>query len=144
MSTSITVDDGKTSVVPGSIDTYTIVVSNSGPAAVTGAAISDPLPAAGVTAASWLFAGSTGGGSVTGPASGSGPLATTVNLPANATVTLSFTAQVAPPGGTPVSVTDADTLTPMVDLQVTISDGKTSVVPGTSDTYTIVVTNNGL
>jgi uncharacterized repeat protein (TIGR01451 family) len=50
---------------------------------------------------------------------------------------------VTPPGGTPVSVTDADTLTPMVDLQVTISDGKTSVVPGTSDTYTIVVTNNG-
>src|SRR5262249_46719281 len=92
------------------------------------------------------------------PASGSSPLATTVNLPANATVTFSFTVQVdpsatgslantvtvTPPGGTPVSVTDADTLTPMVDLQVTISDGKTSVVPGTSDTYTIVVTNNGL
>jgi uncharacterized repeat protein (TIGR01451 family) len=30
-----------------------------------------------------------------------------------------------------------------VDLAVTKDDGKTSVAPGTPDTYTIVVTNNG-
>ena len=45
--------------------TYTIVVSNDGPSAVTGASVSDPLPA-GVTAATWTVAGSSGGGTVTG------------------------------------------------------------------------------
>jgi len=32
---------------------------------------------------------------------------------------------------------------PTADLQVTISDGTTTAVPGTVDTYTITVTNNG-
>src|SRR5437588_491642 len=38
---------------------------------------------------------------------------------------------------------DTDTLTPQADLAVTKDDGKTSVVPGTAETYTITVTNNG-
>lgn len=38
---------------------------------------------------------------------------------------------------------DEDILTPQVDLSVTQSDSKTSVVPGTNTTYTITVTNNG-
>src|SRR5262249_35267590 len=41
------------------------------------------------------------------------------------------------------TATDSDTLTPQADLAVTKTDGKTSVVPGTADTYTITVTNNG-
>ena len=73
------------------------MVSNAGPSAVTGASVSDPLPA-GVTAATWAFAGQTGGGSVTGPTGGSGALATTVDLPAGATVTFTFTVQVSPAG----------------------------------------------
>jgi hypothetical protein len=32
---------------------------------------------------------------------------------------------------------------PTADLSVTMDDGKTTVVPGTTDTYTIIVTNNG-
>jgi uncharacterized repeat protein (TIGR01451 family) len=133
MPTSITVDDGKTSVVPGDSTTYTIVVSNSGPSDVTGAAVSDPLPA-GVTAANWTFTGSTGGGSVSGPASGSGALATTVDLPVNATVTFTFTTEINPsatgsltntamvtaPGETPVVATDTDTLTPEADLSAAL------------------------
>ena len=31
---------------------------------------------------------------------------------------------------------------PTADLSVTMDDGKTTVVPGTTDTYTIIVTNN--
>src|SRR4029450_5096902 len=79
---SVTKTDGQTSAVPGTSTTYTIVVSNLGPSAVTGASVSAALPA-GVTAATWSFVGQTGGGSVTGPISGTGALATTVNLPGN-------------------------------------------------------------
>jgi uncharacterized repeat protein (TIGR01451 family) len=151
MSTNITVDDGKTSVVPGTSTTYTIVVSNSGPAAVTGAAISDPLPA-GVTAANWTSS-TTGGGTVIGPAAGTGSLTTTVDLPANATVTFSFTAtidpsatgslvniaEVTPPGDPTIVTADTDTLTPQADLSVTMTDIVTPVVPGNGDTYLITV-----
>ena len=49
---AITKTNTITSVVPGTPDTYIIVVSNAGPSAVTGAGVSDPLPA-GVTAATW-------------------------------------------------------------------------------------------
>src|SRR5204862_471814 len=41
------------------------------------------------------------------------------------------------------TASDTDTLTPQADLAVTKDDGKTSVVPGTAETYTITVTNNG-
>src|SRR5262249_19549417 len=73
---AITKDDGVTSVVPGNSTTYTITVGNAGPSAAVGVALADPLPP-GVTAATWTFAGETGGGSVSGPSSGSGALATT-------------------------------------------------------------------
>ena len=153
---AITKDDGKTTAVPGGATTYTITVGNAGPSDVTGATLSDPVPA-GVTAASWTFFTSTGGGSVTGPSSGSGALATTVDLPVGATITFSFTVQidplatgslvntatVTPPGGTPTGATDTDSLTPQADLSVTKTDGKTSAVPGTPVTYTLVVSNAG-
>src|SRR5262249_59015351 len=41
---SITKTDGKTSVTPGTSDTYTKVVSNSGPSTVTGATVGDSFP----------------------------------------------------------------------------------------------------
>src|SRR5439155_1111923 len=41
------------------------------------------------------------------------------------------------------TATDIDTLTPEADFSVTVTDGATTVVPGSSDTYTIVVGNNG-
>ena len=63
--------------------------------------------------------------------------------------TLSNTATVATPAGvtdpTPGnnSATDTDTLTPQADLTISKTDGVTSVVPGQSDSYTIVVSNDG-
>jgi len=160
---AITKSDSATSVVPGGSTTYTIVVSNTGPSAVTGASVSDPLPQ-GVTSASWAFASQTGGGSVTGPSGGTGALATTVDLPVGASITFTFTvhvspsatgtltntATVTPPAGVTDtnlannSASDTDTLTPQADLAITKTDGKTSAVPGTFNTYTIVVSNNGL
>ena len=79
--------------------------------------MSDPLPA-GVTAATWAATGSSGGGIVSGPTSGTGALATTVDLPVNASVTYTFTVQVSPSatgspdqhrhGAPPAGVTDPD------------------------------------
>ena len=41
------------------------------------------------------------------------------------------------------SATDSDTLAAQADLAITKTDGVVSVAPGTTTTYTIVVTNNG-
>ncbi|MDX8512107.1 prealbumin-like fold domain-containing protein [Mesorhizobium captivum] len=82
---SITKDDGTTTYTPGLDATYTIVVTNNGPDAVTGAQISDPLPA-GITTASWTCGEATGG-AVCGAPSGAGAINTTADLPAGASVT---------------------------------------------------------
>src|SRR5262249_9921417 len=159
---AITKTDGVTQVVPGTSTTYTIVVSNNGPSAVTGASVSDLLPT-GVTSATWMATDSSGGGSVTGPTSGSGALSTTVDLPVNASVTFTFTVQIDPsaigtlentatvtaptrttdPNPTNDSANDVDNLTPQADLAITKTDGVLAAVPGTSTTYTIVVSNAG-
>jgi uncharacterized repeat protein (TIGR01451 family) len=124
--------------------------------------VADSLPA-GVTTATWMATASSGGGMVTGPSSGTGALATTVDLPVNASVTFTFTVQidpsatgsltntatVSPPSGVtdldPAnnSATDSDNLTPQADLSITKTDGALSAVPGNSTTYTIVVSNAG-
>ena len=62
---------------------------------------------------------------------------------------LTNTATVSPPSGvtdpTPGNnnAADTDLLTPRADLSISKTDGKPSVVPGTDNTYTITVTNNG-
>src|SRR5262249_48868892 len=145
--------NGVAAVVPGTSTTYFIVVRNLGPSAVSGASVEDPLPA-GATAATWAFARATGGGSVSGPSMGAGALGTTVDLPVNATVTSTFTVQIAPaatgflvntatvsppagvtdPNPANDSATDTDDLTPQADLSITKTNGVLAVVPGTSTT----------
>src|SRR5262245_39541486 len=46
MSINLSVDDGKTSVVPGTSDTYTIVVANNGPSTVSSLTLTDTTAAA--------------------------------------------------------------------------------------------------
>jgi uncharacterized repeat protein (TIGR01451 family) len=124
---SITKTDGATEAVPGNGITYTIVATNNGPSNVTGATVSDTLPAS-LTSVTWTCTASAGS-SCTG--SGSGNISDTVNLlsggtatytvsatvSASATGSLSNTATVAVPSGTtdPTpgnnSATDTDTLT---------------------------------
>jgi uncharacterized repeat protein (TIGR01451 family) len=156
---SITKTDGQTTEVPGTAVTYTIVASNAGPSAVTGATVADTIPGT-ITGATWTCVGA-GGGSCA--ASGSGNINQTVNLPVGATVTytlsgtisasatgsLSNTATVTVPAGvtdpSPAnnSATDTDTLTPQADLSITKTDGQTTAVPGAPITYTIVASNAG-
>ncbi|HVO52005.1 MAG TPA: DUF11 domain-containing protein, partial [Thermoanaerobaculia bacterium] len=157
---SITKTDGVASVVPGTSTTYAITVSNAGPSDVTGAIVTDVLPA-GIASATWTCAASPG--SSCGAASGSGSLATTANLLAGGTATyavvaivspsaigtLANTATVTPPADaqdpdlTNNAATDTDTLTPQADLAITKTDGVTSATPGTTTTYTIVASNAG-
>jgi uncharacterized repeat protein (TIGR01451 family) len=156
---NISVTDGKTAVVAGATNTYTIVVANPGPSYVTGAVVKDAFPATftGVT----FTATETGG--ATGFLSGSGNINNTLTLPPGsavtykatgklgpaATGTLSDTATVTVPSGITDpnlannSATDTDNITVSADLKVTVNDGKAKAVPGTQDTYTIVVTNVG-
>jgi O-antigen biosynthesis protein len=151
---SVTVNDGVTSVVPGNIDTYTITVTNNGPATVTSLTLSDGIPAGlsnpvfsppsqgSYDPGSGLWSGL----SLTSGQSVSITLSGVINP--NPTGTISNTVTVSPIGVTdPVpgnnSSTDTDIIAAQADLSVTIDDGVTSVLPGTIDTYTISVTNNG-
>jgi uncharacterized repeat protein (TIGR01451 family) len=85
---SATVSDGADSVSQGASDTYTIVVSNAGPNAVSGASVSDAVPAA-IDGATWT-ATATSGSSVA-DATGSGDIATTVSLLAGGSATYTLT-----------------------------------------------------
>ena len=151
---------GATDSVPGQAITYTIVVGNDGPSNVVGAAVDDTMPAD-LGSVSWRCVEA--GGATCTDATGSGDIATTVDLPvgatatftvtgtidASATGTLTNTATVSTPSG--VTETDAsdnvasDTnpLTPTADLSITKTDGAMSSVAGTAISYTIVASNPG-
>ena len=151
---SVTKTDGVTTVVPGTSDTYTITVTNNGPSTVSRLTLTDTTPSAFLnpvfTPSVGTYTSATGLWSGLSLASGqSVSLTLSGTIDPNATGSISNTAAVSPPAGVTDAnsanntATDTDTLTPQADLSVTKSDGKTSVVPGTNDTYTITVTNNG-
>jgi uncharacterized repeat protein (TIGR01451 family) len=156
----ITVTDGKTSIAAGAQNTYTIVVTNSGPRGVSGASVKDTFPS---TFTNVSFTASQIGGATGFTATGTGNISDTVNMPvgskitykatgklkSSATGTLANTASVTLPAGISDpntannSATDSDTITSNADLKITITDGKTAAVPGTKNTYTIVAANLG-
>jgi uncharacterized repeat protein (TIGR01451 family) len=154
------VTDNKTTVAAGQTNTYTIVVSNNGPSSVSGASVQDTFPAVftGVT-----FTATQSGGASGFSASGTGNINDSVTLPAKSTITykatgkvslsasgtLSTTATVTSPSGVTDSnsannsATDSDTIIYRADLKVTVNDGKSAVVAGSKNTYTITVNNLG-
>ena len=156
---AITKTDGTSSATPGNPITYTMVASNTGPSAVTGATVADTLPAM-ITGANWTCVASAGSNC---PGSGSGNINALVNLLVGGTATftltgtvastatgvLANTATIAPPGGTSDpnpgnnSATDVDTLVPQVALTLAKTDGMPSYTPGGTATYTITIGNGG-
>ena len=157
---SITKTNNATSVTPGNVVTYVIVVANGGPNAVTGATVADAVPAA-LTGVTWTCAASAGSGC---PGSGSGSINTTVDLlpggtatfivtgtlASGASGTLTNTATVAPPTGTtdpnPANNTATDS-DPIVAMPVDLAIAKQNTgpfAPGqVGARYAIVVSNVG-
>jgi len=156
----ITVNDSKTAVAAGAQDTYSINVINLGPGFVGGASITDAFPTIFTNVS---YTATQLGGASGFSASGAANINDTVMMPSDskitykakgkvnpsATGTISNTASVTPPAGLNDpnprnnTATDTDSITIKADLKVTVTDGKTAAVPGTKDTYTIVVTNVG-
>ena len=156
----VTVTDGKTTIVAGTQNTYTIIITNAGPVAVTGASVIDTFPSffTGVT-----FTATQSGGAAGFVASGVGNINDTVDMPSgskitytakgkvssSSTGTLSNAATVSAPAGltdpnlADNTATDTDTINVSGDLQITVTDGKTVAPLGSKDTYTIVVKNSG-
>lgn len=162
---AITDTDGKTSAVPGTVDTYTVVVTNNGPSAVTSATVQDLLAAnADIASDSFTVAATGGASDTTHASSGTGSINDSLSMPSGSKITYTISATISatatgtltnmaavasqPNVGDPVSsnnsASDNDTLTPQSDLLVTNHDSDSgTIVPGTQVTYTVVVKNSG-
>ena len=89
----ITKTDGSLTATPSATITYTLVVTNNGPFAVTGATVTDTLPVA-ITGVTWTCVASVGNAC---PASGSGNINTSaVNLMKSGTATFTVSGTVSP------------------------------------------------
>jgi LPXTG-site transpeptidase (sortase) family protein len=156
---AVTKDDEQTYYLAGGTLVYEIVVTNNGPADVTDALVSDPIPAQ-IASWSWACSDQSGGASECTPYAGTGDFTDMVDLPQGGSITYTVTATiasdavgtltntvtVAPPSGyTDTNDTndeDSDVNQP-ASLTVTKDDGRTVVAPGSVITYTIELTNNG-
>ena len=156
----ITKTDFVTSVSAAGSTTYTIIVTNAGPVAVTGAAVADTFD----TNLTNVNFTATGAGGASGFTSGTGNINQTVNLPVGATITYIVTAgispsatgsitniaTVTPPAGvTDINLqnntsTDINTIaapTVTTDIAVTKTEDSDNLTAGGNVTYTITVTN---
>ncbi|WP_406110057.1 hypothetical protein [Kitasatospora purpeofusca] len=160
---SVTKTPDKNPYVPGQPLTYTIVVRNDGPSDAIGTSVRDTLPAA-IRNFSWTCTAA-GGGSCGSPASGTGDINTTVDLPAGGQVTYRLTgtvpadatgsldnrATVTPPGGTtdpncsPSCTSTANPVPPANQANLVVSKTllTSPVVPGQQIRWQVKVTNNG-
>lgn len=157
---SITKDDGVTYVNTNQLVAYTIVVRNNGPSNVTGAWVTDTLPA-GLASASWTC--QPGPGASCSPLAGSGAINALVDLAAGARVTftqaamvgpcdtnfLVNTVRVVPPSGVTDpdtsnnTATDTDAIGPGANMQISKVATAAAVSPGSPLAYTIRVKNFG-
>ena len=147
--------DSPDPVIAGNTLTYTVLVTNNGPADATGVVLTDVLPAE-VTFVSGTLSN---GGSV---AQNAGTVTGTIgNLANGASVTATIVTTVAP--GTVGTINNAASVTanenetnsqnnidieptvvtPNVDLVITKTDNVDPVVPGQTLIYTLNITNNG-
>ncbi len=161
---TITKTDHGTGTAPGGLLLYTLVVTNQGPSAVTGARVVDPVPAA-LTGVTWTCTASPGSRC---PAAGTGAIDVTVDLLAGGTATFTILATVDPaatgtlvnqatvtpppgtvdPDGSNNTATEPTEIlsgpaSATADLTLVKTNGVSSTVPGATVQYTLVVRNNG-
>jgi uncharacterized repeat protein (TIGR01451 family) len=144
---------GPANVVAGTTVTYSLTVTNNGPSVATAVSISDPAPSNGLTFASATAPCAAGvtpcalgdlavGASVSFTVTFNVPGGYTTPDPITNTATVTTTATDPAPGNN-TATAQTSLAAPVTDLGVTKSNGVTSVVPGTTTTYTLVVTNAG-
>jgi uncharacterized repeat protein (TIGR01451 family) len=140
-------------VVPGrDAITYTVVVHNPGPSNITGATLTDTLPAA-LVSPTWTCVAS---GTTCPTAAGSGNLDETLVLPESSVVTytisgavdasatsLANTAHIENPAYEIDAGNDSATVVPILDRQADLSVTKSQSWAGSAITYTIVIRNHG-
>ncbi|MEO5724272.1 MAG: DUF11 domain-containing protein, partial [Ilumatobacteraceae bacterium] len=151
---AVTKTDGKTEAIPGSADTYTIVVTNNGPTTIQSLQLIDTLPTA---LGSVTYSPSAGTyDSASHDWTGFGDLVegSTLTLTVEgiidpaATGTMTNIVSVIPPAFAPDTdptnntATDVDTLTPMATLTID-KQLSTALVAGKSARYDISVRNDG-
>ncbi len=152
---AITKTDGAASVTAGASTTYTITVTNNGPSTEpAGVVVSDTMPA-----------GTTGTETEPDCAIAAGVFTCTTSAPLASGASVVYQLAVAIPAAyAPATVantatistfpipdannandsaTDVDTVNASADLAITKTDGVASVIPGSSTTFTITVTNAG-
>lgn len=158
---AVTVTNNATESAAGATTTYTIVVTNQGPASLDDAALAVSFDSD-LTGVAWSCV-VTGVGTVSA-ASGSGAVAITVDLAPSASITCTATASIAasPSGAIEVtatigtgsasdpdasdnSATDTDSIAAptQADASISVSNGVTAIAPGAGTTYTVVVGNVG-
>jgi uncharacterized repeat protein (TIGR01451 family) len=161
---AISKTNNATTVTPGGTATYTITVTNAGPATAIGARVLDVFSPSIFTSVQWQCAAS-GVSSCTVPGPQTGNIDTLVTVGPGAANNVTLTAQVvvnsslttgevtntatvtAPAGSSDPtsannSATDTDAIAALADLAVT-NTGPDPVTAGTSVQYTHTVTNNG-
>jgi len=114
---AVTKSNGAGFVENGLPTTWFIEVSNVGSADITGATLTDSVPA-GVTNASWICTGT--GGAVCPNVNGSGSINETLDLPAGSTLSYALTATVTATEGNSISNT----------ATVTLAAGQSDITPG--------------
>ncbi len=149
---SITKTDSPDPVLMGQNLTYTITVTNNGPAAATGVTVTDTLPA-GVSYVSasgtgWTCNQSSGVVTCTRSSLANGASATiTIVVTANTAGTITNTASVTGNQSDPNTsnnTSSASTLvTQLANLSITKTDSPDPVFVGQNLTYTLTVTNSG-
>lgn len=155
---AVTINDGAASQTAGLNATYNILVSNSGPSDAPNSIVTDNFPS-NVTC-TWTCSGTSGGSC---PASGSGNIAATVNLPKSSSVnliatcsiassasgTLSDTVSVSPANGVidtntgNNAATDSDSIVVKPDVKLTMTDNQDMVQIGDPVDYIMEVKNLG-
>jgi uncharacterized repeat protein (TIGR01451 family) len=160
----ITKTDGSATYTPGAAISYTIVVSNAGPANAIGASVTDAIPAA-ITGTTINCVPSGTASCGTNASAGNSLSFTGVNIPTGAanflTITVNGTVNPAATGNLvnmatvfvgagqtdPVpannSATDTNTSNPQTNLGITKTDGSATYIAGNPIVYTITVSNAG-
>lgn len=157
---NVSISNGQAASVPGTAVSYTIIVSNRGPSPANNAQVTAVMPPA-LTNTTWVCAAASNSRCQTPNGVGNvnarldlaaGSQATlTVNalIPAGATGQVALSVQVIQAAGViesnPIDnqATDVDNLTPRINLSLTKSDGRTTILPGDALVYTIEVRNDG-